>query len=131
LLQLPRSDEQDPLLPASPIRLRFEQPIGTVLATHQVQFLENRTNLMPQTLLRGFIVRANGEGVRDAKVTVPPFPGETKSAPDGSWAFALGIDQPLSGNVNVTIQVEVTGQNPVQTPAVITRGQTNQISITV
>lgn len=130
VLLLKQEGETEPI--PSPARLKFEKPSGTELVTHHVNFAKNRTNLMPQTLLRGFIVRADGEVVSEAKITVNAQPGETHSGPDGSWVFAFGVAEPLSGNVNLTIQVAIGEQPPVTQPAAIVLGQTNRVpNITV
>ena len=88
----------------------------------------NRVNRMPQTLVRGRAVQANGTPAVGAKVEIAPFPSASSTRPDGSWLFYPGLDLPLVGSQLVTVKVTVEGRPPVTQAATLTLGQATELS---
>lgn len=113
-------EDNDPP-PASPIDLKITIGNSAPVPLDRVPFAAKQVNRMPQTSVRGVVVRRNsGQPVADAVVTLAPLVGETKTRIDGTWLFYPDLTTPLSGSQVVTIRVQPPGQQPAPAPVVVT-----------
>lgn len=88
--------------PTGNVTVRFRFP--AVVDVPNVLVVPGRSNSLPETALRGWVLAAGGVPAAGARVRVAGDPAESPAVADGGWAYVFPLDQ-AAALVDVTAEL--------------------------